>query len=107
MEVPWPCALILATADFFSNRKKEQVEPKFIKHFPTFINNYTDWLDQEAGSTDIQTVENIFENIDGVISTRTNGNNESDGNLSGDNNNALLNRTSYELSAICSRADNE
>ena len=47
--------------------KKEQVEPKFIKHFPTFINNYTDWLDQEAGSTDIQTVANSFETIDGVI----------------------------------------
>ena len=47
--------------------KKEQVEPKFIKHFPTFINNYTDWLDLEAGSTDIQTVANSFETIDGVI----------------------------------------
>lgn len=47
--------------------KKEQVESKFIKHFPTFINNYTDWLDQEAGSTDIQTVANSFETIDGVI----------------------------------------
>lgn len=47
--------------------KKEQVEPKFIKHFPTFINQYTDWLDVEAGSTDLQTVANSFETIDGVI----------------------------------------
>ena len=47
--------------------KKERVEPKFIKHFPTFINQYTDWLDEEAGSTDLQTVANSFETIDGVI----------------------------------------
>ena len=96
-----------AISNYSAFLKKEQVEPKFIKHFPTFINNYTDWLDLEAGSTDIQTVENVFENIDGVLSTRTNENEQCYGNLSGGSNNALLNRTSHELSAINSEADNE
>ncbi len=56
-----------AINNYVSFLKKEQVEPKFIKHFPTFINQYTDWLDVEAGSTDLQTVANSFETIDGVI----------------------------------------
>ena len=56
-----------AITNYSAFLKKEQVEPRFIKHFPTFINNYTDWLDQEAGSTDVQTVANSFETIDGVI----------------------------------------
>ena len=45
-------ALSLAVDRYLEYCRKEKIEPKFIKHFSTFMNSWSDWVDPETGTSD-------------------------------------------------------
>lgn len=51
-----------ALKNYVTYLEREQIEPEFIKYFGTFVNNYEDWLDDDAGSVVLRkrTMEDIL-----------------------------------------------
>jgi len=46
-------ALATAIANYRNHLEREKTEPRFIKHFSTFMNEWRDWIDPTHGSSDI------------------------------------------------------
>jgi len=49
-----------------SHIARNQVEPKFIKYFSTFMNNWREWLDPETGKVEKIKAERDYSHLEGV-----------------------------------------
>lgn len=48
-------SIISAVTLYAEHCRKERTEPKFIKHFSTFMNSWTDWISPEVGRVSLTT----------------------------------------------------
>lgn len=49
--------LLKAVARYRAHVERERIEPRYIKHFSTFANHWRDWLDEDAGTSDVKRSE--------------------------------------------------